>query len=64
LKIDPEDYSEYKLDHLNLIYHKIGCLSFKTISAGLTIEVIDFKNTKVADENFEIPEFILRQEKD
>lgn len=64
LKIDPEDYSEFKLDHLNLIYHKIGCLPFKTIAAGYNIEVIDFKSMKVADENFELLEFILKQEKE
>lgn len=64
LKIDPKDYSEFKLDHLNLIYQKIGCLPFKTISAGYTIEVIDFKSIKVADESFELPGFILKQEKE
>lgn len=62
LKINPEDYSAYKLDYLNLIYQKTGCLPFKITTADYTIEVVDFKSMKVSDEKFELPEFILKEE--
>lgn len=57
LKIDPEDYSEFKLDHKNLIFEKYGCLPFRVKAAMFCIEVIDFKSMEVSEDKFEIPEF-------
>ncbi|WP_452218352.1 hypothetical protein [Lacinutrix undariae] len=57
LKINPKDYSEFKLDHKNLIFEKYGCLPFRIKAMTFNIEVIEFKTMKVSDEKFKLPEF-------
>jgi hypothetical protein len=57
LKIDPENYSEFKLDHKNLIFEKYGCLPLRIKAMAFNIEVIEFKAMEVSDEKFKQPEF-------
>jgi len=57
LKVNPEDYSEFKLDHKNLILKTYGCLPFRLRIGKLNTEVIDFKSEEVAIEKFNLPDF-------
>lgn len=57
LKIDPENYSEFKLDHKNLIFEKYGCLPLKIKAMSFNIEVIEFQAMEVTDERFKLPKF-------
>ena len=57
LKINPKDYSEFKLDHKNLIFQKFGCLPFRIRMGKLNIEIIDFESMEVSNEKFDLPKF-------
>lgn len=57
LKINSTDYSDFKLEHKNLIYQKYGCLPFRIKAFTFTIEIIEFKEEKVLASIFKIPEF-------
>jgi hypothetical protein len=57
LKINHKDYSEFKLDHKNLIFKKYGCLPFRIKAMTFNIEVIEFKTMEVSDQKFMLPEF-------
>jgi len=57
LKIDPKHFSDFKLDHKNLIFEKYGCLPLKIKAGSVNIEVIEFEKMHVTDDKFKLPEF-------
>lgn len=57
LKVNYEDYSDYKLEHKNIIFQTYGCLPFRAKTLNFTIEIVEFNEESVSEDQFVIPEF-------